>query len=356
MIIMLIPVIYDHIHPTDNIENPNTRILTIISIVIIVSSILQIPDIVANKDTGLMQILNDTETGKDAYMEQIEEAGNAGSAIRNLPAIVYNTFSDIAVFLCFYYLTLKNKNYWLISLLFISIFVGIIKYITMGQRGGVIISLLTIFGGYMLFKRYLSSKMKNVIQGLGIILVIFTALPIVTITISRFGEEKAGISGFVNWYIGQGSLYFNNYGLNAGGTRHGDRTINLLKRVIDKNTPRNYVERRDKYHNLQIDDNYFSTYVGDFTIDFGPFTSVIIFVLFAIFVTWNIRTRDGTIKLHQLLLLYFALCISMQGGMTLFSYADSGNLRIVVLMLLYSYLRYHEKLLAKFPLKKLDHK
>jgi hypothetical protein len=41
----------------------------------------------------------------------------------------------------------------------------------------------------------------------------------------------------------------------------------------------------------------------------------------------------------------------MQGGMTLFPYSDSANLRVVVIFSLYAYLRYHEKLLEKYPLE-----
>ena len=91
--------------------------------------------------------------------------------------------------------------------------------------------------------------------------------------------------------------------------------------------------------------------MGDFTIDFGPVTAAVIFVIFFFYVTMRIRPDNGTIKVHQLLLLYFALCISMQGGIALFSYSDTGNLRMFALLGLYAYLRYHEALLKKFPLK-----
>jgi hypothetical protein len=160
-----------------------------------------------------------------------------------------------------------------------------------------------------------------------------------------------GIAGFLNWYVGQASIYFNNYAFDTGGTRNGDRILNLLKRTIDPETPKNYVERRDKYHNLNIDDNLFTTFVGDFIIDFGLFLSIAIFVLFNLYVIYQIRPRDGTLRLHQVLLLYFCLCICMQGGMTLFPYSDSANLRVVVIFSLYAYLRYHEKLLEKYPLE-----
>jgi len=48
------------------------------------------------------------------------------------------------------------------------------------------------------------------------------------------------------------------------------------------------------------------------------------------------------------------MCICMQGGMTLFMYSDGMNLKMVVFFLLYVYLRYHDVLLQKFPLKKYE--
>lgn len=175
------------------------------------------------------------------------------------------------------------------------------------------------------------------------------SLPIAAITMSRFGQENAGVGGFVNWYVGQGTLYFNNYGLNPGGTRNGDRTLNLFKRVIDSSTPKNYFERRDKYHNLDLDDNLFSTFVGDFTIDFGPIMAVLIFCVAFYILYRKTKICNREIKLYQLLLLFFTVNISTQGGMTLFSYSDTDNIRIVVIIALYAYLRYHEKLLERFP-------
>ena len=52
-------------------------------------------------------------------------------------------------------------------------------------------------------------------------------------------------------------LFFNNYGLDADGIRYGDRTANLFKQIIWDDTPHNYMERRDKYPHLKIDDYYF---------------------------------------------------------------------------------------------------
>ena len=354
LMVALSPTIYIHLNPVKNIEQPQTNILGIISVIIIISSVLLVPDIIANFGTGLVKLFTETDAGKDAYMEHIEEDKEAGSGISNIPAIIYNAFSDITIFLCFYYITCKKKNYWLIAGLIFAILIGILIPMMHGQRGGVIAAVLTTCVGYALFQQYISRRINRVIRLLGITSIIAIAVPVAAITISRFGNMGGGVTGFLNWYVGQGSLYFNNFALDAGGTRNGDRTLNLAKRLIDPDTPKNYTERREKYSHLNIDDNIFSTFVGDFVIDFGPITTVFIFVIFNGLILYLIRfrnSRDGTLKLHLALLLYFTLCICMQGGMTLFSFSDTGNLRIVILFSLYGYLRYHELLLEKFPVE-----
>ena len=354
LMVALSPTIYIHLNPVKNIEQPQTNILGIISVIIIISSVLLVPDIIANFGTGLVKLFTETDAGKDAYMEHIEEDKEAGSGISNIPAIIYNAFSDITIFLCFYYMTCKKKNYWLIAGLIFAILIGVLIPMMHGQRGGVIAAVLTTCVGYALFQQYISRRINRVIRLLGITSIIAIAVPVAAITISRFGNMGGGVTGFLNWYVGQGSLYFNNFALDAGGTRNGDRTLNLAKRLIDPDTPKNYTERREKYSHLNIDDNIFSTFVGDFVIDFGPITTVFIFVIFNGLILYLIRfrnSRDGTLKLHQALLLYFTLCICMQGGMTLFSFSDTGNLRIVILFSLYGYLRYHELLLEKFPVE-----
>ena len=349
LMIALSPTIYIHLKPVREIEPPHTSILAITSIIIIISSILLVPDIIANFGTGLVKLFTDTDAGKDAYMEQAKEAEDTGSGISNIPAIIYNALSDIAIFLFFYFITLKKKNTWLILGLLFSILVGILEPIMHGQRGGVIAAVLTAIVGYAMFQQFISKKINRAIRLFGLSCIIAIAIPVAAITVSRFSNMGGGIAGFLNWYVGQGNLYFNNFALDAGGTRNGDRTLNLVKRMIDPETPKNYTERRDKYHNLNIDDDIFSTFVGDIVIDFGPVTTVFIFVFFNALVIYLIRPRDGTLKLHQVLLLYFTLCICMQGGMTLFSFSDGGNLRIITLLLLYAYLRYHEILEQKFP-------
>ena len=355
MMIALTPAIYHHTNSTDSIEYPQSNILRIIATIIIVVAILNLPGIVSDFRNGLMSIFTDTEAGKKAYMEQIDNASNVGGAIRNIPAILFNSFSDIGIFLLFYFMTMSKKNHKIIYGLLFANVINLIMPVMRGQRSGVALAFLTIICGYFLFKQYLSKRLNKVIKKIGIVFIAIITLPVAAITISRFGSEKAGVAAFINWYIGQGNIYFNNHALDDNGLRYGDRTLNLFKRLVDSKTSMNYVERREIYSKLKINDEVFSTFVGDFTIDFGPFFAVIIFIVFNFFVIYSFqknKTNNNKIKLHQLLLLYFTVCISAQGGMYLFSYSDTRNLNIIVLALLYYYLKYHEALLEKFPLKK----
>lgn len=355
MMIALTPAIYHHTNSTDSIEYPQSNILRIIATIIIVIAILNLPGIVSDFRNGLMSIFTDAEAGKKAYMEQIDNASNVGGAIRNIPAILFNSFSDIGIFLLFYFMTMSKKNHKIIYGLLFANVINLIMPVMRGQRSGVALAFLTIICGYFLFKQYLSKRLNKVIKKIGIVFIAIITLPVAAITISRFGSEKAGVAAFINWYIGQGNIYFNNHALDDNGLRYGDRTLNLFKRLVDSKTSMNYVERRETYSKLKINDEVFSTFVGDFTIDFGPFFAVIIFIVFNFFVIYSFqknKTNNNKIRLHQLLLLYFTVCISAQGGMYLFSYSDTRNLNIIVLALLYYYLKYHEALLEKFPLKK----
>ena len=156
MMIAIGPIIYDHIHPTFKIAQPHTRILSILSIIIIATALIQIPDIVHNASTGVLALLTDTDAGKNAYDEQVEAVAESGKAIRNLPAIIYNALSDLIPFILFYFLTTRKKNHILITGLLVSVFIGLMLAVSRGQRGGIIISFLTAVGAYFLFRRYIS--------------------------------------------------------------------------------------------------------------------------------------------------------------------------------------------------------
>lgn len=352
LMIGLSPAIYHHVHPVKQINDANTRLIKPLCWLMIVCGFAMVPSIVANFGDGLVKLFTDTDAGKEAYMEMLEEGEDSGGGISNIPSIIFNALFDLLIFFSFYFLTLEKKPFILILGLFASVVIGLLYPVMMGQRTGVINGIFTIFIAYFLFRNNIEKKLTRMIEVIGAVGITLTILPVVALTISRFGETNAGVTGYLNWYIGQANVYFNNHAIDDGGIRYGDRTFNLVKRVIDSSTPKNFNERRDKYRNLDIDDYYFVTYVGDFMIDFGPVLGCLIIIVFNIYVLLKThRAREGVIELHQVLLLYFTLCVCMQGGMYLFAYSDTANLKMFALFGLYAYLRFHEVLLTRFPKK-----
>ena len=136
-----------------------------------------------------------------------------------------------------------------------------------------------------------------------------------------------------------------NYALDNNGIRYGDRTIPLFKRMLGfQNVPKNFIERRAKYPNLKLNDQSFSTYVGDIAIDFGPYVAVVIICFFSVLFTRLLAKRKQGYKFHQLLLVHFVLYICVIGGLKLFPYSDTGgNLKIIVFIAAY-FLFYNDSL------------
>jgi oligosaccharide repeat unit polymerase len=202
-------------------------------------------------------------------------------------------------------------------------------------------TLLSLIITYFALKRFLQPKINRIIKIVGLSLLLASLIPLVALTISRFGNSKKGSMASVYFYGGQENLYFNYYGLDNGGIRYGDRTFPLFKRILGfDNVPKNFMERRDKYPHLKMSDENFYTFVGDFTLDFGPVIATLIFLVFTLFVTIKTKIRNGIIRFHQLILLHFVMCLCMLGGLKLYPFSDvGGNLQLIMYFLAYLFFR-----------------
>lgn len=346
----LFPSMYYHKYLIDmEIREPHSRMIVLLSCFIVVFSALQVPYLVNNFKSGIIALFLDSDAGLNAYKEMSLSAVESGKGINNISSIMYNMTCESAVFLFFYFLSIK-KHYLLSLFLGLSSFVSLLIPLATGQRGNAVASILTLIACYFLFRNRLSQGVRRIVRFTGVAVVIFVGVLVGLISFSRFNLSQGGVGGSVSWYMGQAPLYFNNYALDDGGIRYGDRTFNLLKRAINPDTPANYVERRLKYGNLHIDDELFTTFAGDFCIDFGPVIALLIFILFNAWVLLQMRPMNGTtIDLHQIYLLYFTICISVQGGMTLYSFSDTSGLKVIFFLAMYYYLKFHQQLLDIFP-------
>ena len=188
LMLALSPAIKLHRSHVIEIDDPHSKALLIPCFVVILCIFAQIPSVLSNFNSGFVNILTDSEAGKVAHLESVEDAESAGSAIRNLPAVLYNTLFDCSVFIFFFLLTRKDKNIIFLIFLFLAIIIGMIIPVMDGQRGSVIKCGLTIIAGYMLFRKFISKRIDRIIQIAGIIVTVIVAIPIIAITISRFSE------------------------------------------------------------------------------------------------------------------------------------------------------------------------
>jgi oligosaccharide repeat unit polymerase len=329
---------YDYKRIND-IQKPTTVFLNAVCIIFIVASLAQLPTIISDFSVNIIRLLIDSSGGQELYTESLSNAYSTGDgSISNLASIISNSFGNLGILLLFYYLTLKNHSKLILIGLFYSCIISILTNISLGQRGPISAVLLSMIVTYFALKKFFQPKINKIIIIVGIILIIAIAVPLIALTTSRFGGSVAGSLSSVYYYAGQENLYFNNYGLDNGGIRYADRTFPLFKRMLGfDNVPYNFIERRQKYRYLEINDEVFVGFVGDFTFDYGPFAAPIIFVLFTLFVLHKTRIRNGRILFHQLILIHFVMCVCMLGGMKLYPFSDTGgNLQLIVYCLAYT--------------------
>lgn len=197
-------------------------------------------------------------------------------------------------------------------------------------------SVINIFIAFVALKPMISDRTKKWVRSILVILAISISIPFIALSISRFGQKEGGLSGGLVYYIGEAPYYFNNYAYDADGGRCGDRTCNVFKKILGLSSPDGILDVRDAYPALEIDDSLFTSYVGDFVIDFGLIPSAILFILFSILFTRLTPTNGpNIIPFHRLILIYFAMSVCMQGGMYLFNYSFEGNLQIIAILLFY---------------------
>lgn len=343
LIIGLYPLMKYNISKVNRLEIANITFVRLICWVYILATIIGIPDYVSKIGT-MVSIFTDTDAGLDLYSDTLMSAGEGGKGISNLPAIIKGLFSELSFFFLFYLIAVggKNNRITILFMVFAIVF-NSLGSLFIGQRGGMVYSILTFIVTYFLFFKFIPDHINRVIRKVSFVFVAFFVFAISILTISRFGDStkySGSIFDSVVSYVGQANINFNLYGLDDGGIRYGDRTAALFKKIMGfSNVPSNFVEVRVKYPNLYINDESFVTYVGDFTIDYGPFPAMMIFLFFSFIFTKRTKVVNGEILVHRLVLIHFVSCVCMNGGMSLFTYSLSNNLKIFMVLLIWFFFK-----------------
>jgi len=335
--IAALPIIhFDRKRPLSIQPPRNEKLLNIVTVFYIIIAFLQIPSIIDNISSGIAAIMLDSVSGSELYSEAKLNESNYDGTISNFTAIIYNLFAPLLFLFLFYYLSQHRKKKWIIISLLMCVIVEVFSGLSRGLRTQTTMMIMSFIISYFGFKRFLDVKTNKVIARVSIIFGIAIMIPFSALTISRFGETESGAGGSVVTYLGQAVPNFDQYGLSANGIRHGDRTCNTFKQLLGiPNTPKGMNAVRAKYSSMKMDDSVFSTFVGDFTLDFGPILAFIIFITFSLLFVKATSFKGNAIPFHKAILVYLAMIICMQGGMYLFSFSFTGNLGLLAILLFY---------------------
>lgn len=319
------------------IQIPSYSLIKFLSYAYIISSLIVVPILFQDLKDALMLIAIDPDGGEELYLEYHNRiAGKQSWSLFNLFMIVFNFFSEFGVLLFFLYISLPSKKKVLIILMLISIIFSMLNSLSHGQRTGLTMKFLLIITTYFLFRYHLSQETNKIVTKIGVILCCIVLFFVVTLNYSRYSNRSYDSSYQLINYSGQASLNFNNYGLDAGGIRNGDRTLNLFKKWLGfDGVPKDVMEVRNKYSRMKLNDRLFSTYVGDFTLDFGPYGAAFILCSLSLFFLHLTRCRNKKLFFHQLIIVYYVMAVTIQGGMYLFYYSFDRNVQILYCAMLY---------------------
>lgn len=337
---MLMLALYPSInYDKENIQHiqcPSIIIIHIFIIVYTVCSLTLLPTTISKISSNFYVLIGDSEGANLLYhmnrMSGSSEKGVAGFI--GFVSIIQNIFSEINCFVFCYYMTLKKRKRILVN---IEVFVITINFLVLAVSGGrtsIVMVLWAIIISILVFYPFFDNNVRGKVKFIGFCMLIILAIPVILITIGRFAGRSVFDS--IISYIGMANINFNIYGLDANGIRYGDRTMNLFKRWLGLDTYEGIMEVRSAYSYMKMNDRLFYTFVGDFTLDFGPIVAIIIFVLFSISFFKLTKTKNNKITFHKLLIVFFTLCICSQGGMYLFYFSFvQGNLHICAFALMY---------------------
>jgi len=302
----------------------------ITTLFVIPSTIAKLQDsffILLTQDDGAIQLYN------EMHAQETSNSYLSGGVIGICTIIRYLLF-EICVFLFFYYLTFPRKNPILIVSLLLSFLIDILISFANGGRTASTMEAFTILMTYLIFKRFMNESVNKITRKTLIILGSFFLLLTLIVTIGRTVNREGGAGEGITEYIGQANLYFNEEAFDSQTLRDGDRTCNVFKRLLgfDK-VPTSITGVRDKHASMKLSDRNFSTFIGDFVLDFGPIvTALIVFFFTFLFVSLS-KPHRGILHLEQLLLIQLIADICMHGGMYLFYYSFSGNYILLMYIL-----------------------
>jgi len=306
--------------------NSKPKVIIVISVLTVILSVLffifRINDLNFDATTLAATYEDFKDVKKDKAM---------GFGVSNFLGFSFSFFTSLSWLLLIYNLLYIKKRFLTYGLIF-SIIVKILYDISTGGRMATFNVLLDIPFVFFVFREHMSKKIKKTLLYTLIGIVGLGVFGFYLITIGRFSQHANPLVS-VEDYMSQSFINFNTYGLDAGGTREGEQTVTLLKVIIGDDVAKNSYVRRDKYFYLKVNNSIFYTFVGDFTIDFGPRIAFLIFVFAAMIFSKTLSSK----RYHfgHILILFLLYKITVQ-GFSLYTFPNiTGNLYLLFYIVIF---------------------
>lgn len=315
------------------ITPPNQRLFKIVCISIIVFSFVSLPRTITLIKENLFSIILDNTMGAELYESSSMAQVNKSTSQFNIIAILGGVCGNIAIVFFMYYLITKHKNKIILWGLGISSLIGPIGSIANGGRFMLAVFIFNSTFLFIFIRQFIKPALRKRITRFFITFGLLLLVPFVALTLSRNKGDSDMAIQMAESYLSQGVLNFNNYGLDPGGNRQGDYTAVVFKYAAQMRPAMYYNGRINKYWRMKLNESKFYTFVGDFTLDFGPIIAFVIFVILSIIANILIKPSNGTISFSQYILIYLIIATAI--GYFQFTLGrEEGNLNLIALLII----------------------
>lgn len=211
------------------------------------------------------------------------------------------TFSPI---LLFYFLQRPRPNIFLLIGLFCAFLNPSLGNLNIGSRFLFAADFLYLIAIYLIFSNSLENKLKNRIRFLGAIMLSFFVVIFFAISFFRFAALNSSTAAVdtttsFSLYAGEGMLNFSGNMWDISRRTDGSNTLTFVDYIIGDNPTS--VRDADKVSaKAGIPLNIFYTVVGDFYIDFGPYTTIAIFIGICFLLSYLLRKQKSQYTFYEL--------------------------------------------------------
>lgn len=335
LMLMLRPLAVIDTRKIKGISHPDEKTIEIFIIMIFVFALPRSIETFVNFHDVIGGLMADATSADLAEAESIYDKTSGGGL--NVLSILGGCSFGLSSLFFMYYLTRQNKKKKYIVMLALvsiaSVFDGSVK----GNRGPLVFYSLEMGLLYLFFRPYYSHKINTLFKTVGGIFLIGVGSFFYLLSMHKHGLLKEDVISYkFLLYFSENFIIFDSYGLDANGIRYGTRTATIFTKFLFPGSPSTYVERTAYFKDMKLNESRFSTFVGDFTLDYGPIIAALIFVIFSNFFTKKLRI-SGMLPFNRIIILYFLICV-FSAGLFLHPYCNlGGNLQILVYIFVYKY-------------------